>query len=199
MLKSPAERRAYAPAAFSGLAEILRRLRNDDDQALHELYEYSHEHLHRVATRVLGEQDRTPTLGATALVNESFLKMFPGAEVRCIEDPRHFFNLAALCMKQAMLTYRRDQQTLARGKGFRRSHQVELLLDGFERSPHRFEDLCEAIDTLDAESPRTAEVVKLKYFSRMTNGEIAELVDRSEGTVVRILATGKARLRLLLS
>jgi DNA-directed RNA polymerase specialized sigma24 family protein len=50
----------------------------------------------------------------------------------------------------------------------------------------------EALDALAAEDPAKAEVVKLKFFVGLTNGEIASLMNLNEKTVRRHWSFAKA-------
>jgi len=123
------------------------------------------------------------TLPPTALVHEAYLKMVrdrdPGWEGR-----RHFFGAAAQAMREILIDQARRK---ASGKHGGHGQRVELT-EGLALIEPPADDLLaldEAIQRLQAEEPRLAEVVTLRYYAGLSVEETAEVVGRSDRTVKR--------------
>lgn len=122
------------------------------------------------------------TLSTTALVNEAWLKLRHVPEIR-FEDRRHFVAIAARAMRQVLIDQVRDRLAQKRGGG-----AAAVALDGIELAVPGLESLVEvgdALDRLEAVRPRLAEVVYLRYFAGLGDGEIADLLGIDERTVRR--------------
>src|SRR5262249_3375276 len=123
------------------------------------------------------------TLQPTALVHEAYLKLVrahdPGWEGR-----RHFFGAAAKAMRQILVDQARRKASAKRGG---HGHRVELT-EGLALIEPPAEDvlaLDEAVHRLQAEEPRLAELVLLRYYTGLSVEETANVVGRSVRTVVR--------------
>ncbi len=123
------------------------------------------------------------TLQPTALVHEAYLKLVrdhdPGWEGR-----RHFFGAAARAMREILVDQARRK---ASGKHGGHGRRVELT-EGLALIEPPAADLLaldEAIQRLQAEEPRLAEVVLLRYYAGLSVEEVAEVVGRSDRTVKR--------------
>ena len=123
------------------------------------------------------------TLQPTALVHEAYLKMVRGRDPGW-EGRRHFFGAAARAMREILIDQARRK---ARGKHGGQVQRVELT-EGLAVIEPPADDLLaldEAIQRLQAEEPRLAEVVMLRYYAGLSVEETAEVVGRSDRTVKR--------------
>jgi RNA polymerase sigma factor (TIGR02999 family) len=123
------------------------------------------------------------TLQPTALVHEAYLKLVgnhdPGWEGR-----RHFFGAAAQAIREILADQARRKASRKRGGDGRRLE----LTEGLALIEPPAEDvlaLDEAVGRLQAEEPRLAEVVLLRYFTGLSTEEAAGVVGRSLSTVTR--------------
>jgi RNA polymerase sigma factor (TIGR02999 family) len=123
------------------------------------------------------------TLQPTALVHEAYLKLVrdrdPGWEGR-----RHFFGAAAQAMREILVDQARRKASLKHGG---HGQRVELS-DGLALIAPPAADvlaLDEAVHTLQAEDPRLAEIVLLRYYTGLSVEETAAVVGRSVSTVTR--------------
>jgi RNA polymerase sigma factor (TIGR02999 family) len=139
--------------------------------------------LRRLAAALTDQLPPGQTIQPTALVHEAYLKLVrdqdPGWEGR-----RHFFGAAAQAMREILV----DQ---ARRKGSRKhggcAHRVELF-EGVALIEPPADDLLaldEAVRQLQAEEPRLAEIVLLRYYTGLSVEETAGVVGRSVSTVTR--------------
>ena len=123
------------------------------------------------------------TLQPTALVHEAYLKMVRD------HDPgwggkRHFFGAAANAMRQILVDEARRKASRKHGG---HSERVELAdcLALIEPPADDLLALDAAIQTLQAEQPRLAEIVQLRYYTGLSVEETAVVVGRSESSVKR--------------
>ena len=139
--------------------------------------------LRRLAAALTARLPPGQTLQPTALVHEAYLKMV-GAHDPGWEGKRHFFGAAAQAMRQILVDQARRKASPKHGGHGRR---VELA-DGLAMIEPPADDvlaLDEAIRGLQAEEPRLAEIVLLRYYTGLSVEETAAVVGRSESTVKR--------------
>ena len=123
------------------------------------------------------------TLQPTALVHEAYLRLVrnqdPGWEGR-----RHFFGAAARAMREILIEQARRKASQKRGG---QAQRVELTegLAWIEPPADDLLALDEAIARLQAEDPRLAEIVQLRYFTGLSVEETAGVVGASVRTVKR--------------
>ena len=122
------------------------------------------------------------TLQATALVHEAYLRIIPNGNTDW-KSRSHFFGVAAQQMRHILVDHDRQRQAAKRGGGERISLDDALFI-----SPAQCDlvtDLDEALKSLAEFAPRAAKVVELKFFSGMTDEEVAEVLEVSTRTVKR--------------
>lgn len=170
------------PALLAQLnAEFGARTRGQP-QALAAWFEGMQQEL-RLAARGQRQQfSAGETLSTTALVNEAWLKLRQVPDAR-FEDRRHFVAIAARAMRQVLIDQVRDRLAQKRGGGFHAVtlDDVDLAVPGIES----LVEVGDALDRLEAVRPRLAEVVYLRYFAGLGDGEIAGLLGIDERTVRR--------------
>ncbi len=139
--------------------------------------------LRRLAAALSGRLPPGQTLQPTALVHEAYLRLVgdrdPGWEGR-----RHFFGAAARAMRNILVEQARRKGAHKRGGGARR---VELA-EGLAVIEPPAEDLLavdEAIQKLQAEKPRLAEIAMLRYFAGLTADQTAAVLGVSVSTLER--------------
>jgi RNA polymerase sigma-70 factor (ECF subfamily) len=140
--------------------------------------------LRRVAGRYLARERRNHTLQPTALVNEAWLRLQKerGGEW---QGRTHGLALGAQAMRRLLVDHGRQQKRDKRGGGVAPVALDELLV-GAQTGEVPIEDLLtleSALTRLEAEDPRAAQVVTLKFFSGMSSPEIAEHLGVSVRTV----------------
>ena len=143
--------------------------------------------LRRIAqTRISAEG--APTLQATELVHEAWLRLGGGAAPdQGWENRRHFFAAAAESMRRILVDRARARTSQKRGGGFTRlpleTAAGSTTADTFD--PDLLVALDAALTTLEAENPAAARVVKLRFFIGLTVPETAALLSVDERTVLR--------------
>lgn len=150
------------------VAESFAEWRSGDRGAGDVLYSLTFHRLRMIAARMLRREDPRHTLQPTALVHESLLSLWHSRTN--IADERHFFNLAARAMGQALID-------AARRKKAAKRVAPEMVPEFFRHSPdacpERQVDARRALDKLRELDPRVAETVLLRCVEEMTIEEVS--------------------------
>ena len=149
-----------------------------------ELFPLIYGELRRVARSYLNRERRNHTLQPTALVHEAWLKLRNqhGGEWH---GRTHGLALAAQAMRRLLADHGRHQKREKRGGGAR-PLSLDDLLKAATTGAVPIEDLLvleTALARLEAIDPRAAQVVTLRFFSGMSNPEIAQHLGLSLRTV----------------
>jgi RNA polymerase sigma factor (TIGR02999 family) len=165
------------------------RAQAGDPQAAAELLPAVYEELRCLAAQKLSHERPGQTLQATALVHEAYLRVV-GPDGDRWEGRGHFFAAAAEAMRRILVESARRKAAVRHGGDHARvelDDAVTLAL-GWSRSSTTDEDLLtldEALDALAREDPAKAEVVKLRFFTGLTEPEVAAVMNISRPTVAR--------------
>jgi len=172
----------------------------------------AYEQLRRAAERQLQGERPGHTLSATALVHEAYLRLAGPREVPWA-GRAHYYAAAIEAMRRVLLDHARSRGRLKRGGrggdgGARPVLTVDLdaatVTAGFGSQagePGPSEDLMDflALDSalcrLEERDPRAAEVVRLKFYAGLENGQTAMVLGLSERTVKNDWAFARAWLR----
>ena len=139
--------------------------------------------LRAIARSMLDPSRKDPTLGATALVHEAWLRLVGAREGRSL-PPEEFLKMASGAMRHTLLDHVRKHGRQKRGGA-----RGRLNLDALDlATTGSFDDILAvdgAIEKLGALDPNSAEVVRLRFYAGLQMDEIARTVGRSERTVHR--------------
>ena len=172
------------------LASLLRDIRQGSSDAEHLLIEIVYAELKRLASRRMKSERENHTLQTTAVVHEAYLRL-SGGGLRNVTDLHHFFALAARQMRSVLVDHARARDAAKRGDGLVR---VELQ-EAHKALPAGGMDvigLDAALNRLQQEHERAAQVVELKFFGGYTDEEIAQILDIAHITVRRDWAFARA-------
>jgi len=132
-------------------------------------------------------------LQTTVLVNEAYIRLI-GQKRPHWKNRSHFFAIAAICMRRALLDHIRAEKRIVGGD--------IPLSDAPPISAGRSAELLaldEALQRLAKQDPRKSQVIEMQYFGGYTIDEVAEFLDVSKGTVERDGRMARAWLRRELS
>ncbi len=165
------------------VTQLLIGVRNGDRAALDRLFALVYEDLHARAHRELGQSYGAKTLSTTALVHETYLKL-SAADRPEWQDGRHFFGVAARAMRQIIVDQARRRLAHKRGGQALRLDIADVDVPIEERAEELLA-LDAAVEKLEREDPRLAEVVNLRFYAGLSVEDTARTVDLSERTVKR--------------
>lgn len=150
--------------------------------ALEQLYTVVYGELHTLAQIHIRKERGGNTLQPTALVNEVYLRLDPA--MGSWENRRHFFGAASQAMRRILVDHARRRLAAKRGAGLKRVTFTDLDV----AVPEQDQDvvaLDAALEGLEREEPRLAEVVSLRMFAGMSIEETAQAMLLSPATVKR--------------
>jgi len=173
--------------------DITRQLEahvDGDSGALGRLFPVVYEHLKHLAGHRLRQERPDHTLNATGLVHEAFLKFRDLREVR-YENRAHFYAMMSRTMRRILIDYaKRRRAQKNRGAAPHLPLDEECLIpDACAETLLELNDLLQRFEAL---YPRPAQVIAHRYFSGLTNEEIAVAMEVSLSTVERDLRFARA-------
>ena len=175
---------------MSEVTQILTALEHGRNEAAEELLPLVYAELRRLAAYYLSRERPGQTLQATALVHEAYLRLVGSEEPRW-EGRRHFFAAAAEAMRRILIEVARHKNPPKHGSGLERIDLQDIQLADVPPAEELLA-LDEALTRLAAVDPETAELVKLRFFAGLTEGQAAELMGMSRRTAARAWAYARA-------
>jgi RNA polymerase sigma factor (TIGR02999 family) len=176
------------------LSIALRELAGGRPEALERVVHLLYDDLRALARQRLRSERPDHTLGATALVNEAYLRLVRQSRIDAASRTR-FFAVAATTMRRVLVDHARARKRAKRG-GTHEHVPLDdaewLLTDDEAEELLALED---AVTRLGQAHPRAAEVVELRFFSGLGVEEIAGLWQCSTKTVQRDWVAARAWLR----
>jgi RNA polymerase sigma factor (TIGR02999 family) len=180
---------------MADVTQILQAIEAGDPHAAAELLPLVYDELRKLTAARLIDEKPGQTLQATALVHEAYLRLVgPAADARW-DGRGHFFAAAGEAMRRILVESARRKRRLRHGGDFQKCPLDE---DRPAVAPPADADLLavdEALDRLEAASPRRAQLVKLRYFVGLTLPEAAEVLGVSRSTAEADWTYAKAWLK----
>jgi len=137
--------------------------------------------LRGIADRLLRRERPDHTLQPTALVHEAYMRLVDQTRVDW-QGRTHFLAVAARKVRHILVDHARSKKAAKRG-----GNRSTLILDENMTLPRGREvdvlGLDEALNNLFSVDERAARVVELRFFSGMTQPDVAKLLGVSERTV----------------
>jgi RNA polymerase sigma factor (TIGR02999 family) len=134
------------------------------------------------------------TLQATALVHEAYLRLLGDGSPRW-DNRAHFFGAAGEAMRRILVERARKRAAIKHGGGHQRVPLEHADGARVEEDDTSLLALHEALTRLEAQDPRMANVVKLRYFVGLSIEQTAEALNVTSRTVDREWVAAKAWLR----
>jgi RNA polymerase sigma factor (TIGR02999 family) len=178
------------------VTRIFSAIEQGDPHAAEQLLPLVYEELRRLAAQKLAQEKPGQTLQATALVHEAYLRLVGGNPDQPWEGRGHFFAAAAEAMRRILVDRARHKQTRKAGGGCRRLDLDDIEPARGEENGDRLLALDEALRQLEAEDPRKAELVKLRFFAGLTAAQAAAALGVSTSTAEKDWAYARSWLRV---
>ena len=179
---------------MSEVTRILSQIDAGDPSAAEQLLPLVYDELRKLAGAKLAHEKPGQTLQATALVHEAYLRLVGTEDDEQWNSRKHFFAAAGEAMRRILVERARRKQRLRHGGEFHRQELQDADLFAVDRIEEIL-DIDAALDELAAHDPRSAELVKLKFFLGLTTAEVASTLGVSTRTVDRLWVYAKAWLR----
>jgi RNA polymerase sigma factor (TIGR02999 family) len=185
--------RLFSPF-MTEVTRILSAIEQGDPHAAERLLPLVYDELRKLAAQKLALEKPGQTLQATALVHEAYLQLVGAGAERDFNGRRHFLAAAAQAMRHILVEQARRKHRLKRGGRLDRCD----LSESAGAAPEDSDEVVavdEALDRLAAVDPRTAELVRLRYFAGLPIPEVAAALNISPRTADRLWAYARAWLR----
>jgi RNA polymerase sigma factor (TIGR02999 family) len=145
--------------------EFARHLSSCTEHTTHQFFEEVYEELRNAAARLMHRERVEHTLSATALVNESYLRIMAG-HCETWDSRAHFLSAAAESMRRILIDAARARNCQKRA-GRRQQLDLQQVLDSTldDDGFLRILELDDQIERLSEDDPLAAEFVKLRVYS----------------------------------
>ena len=154
----------------------------------------TYEKLRRLAAEYLRSERQGHTLQPTALLHEAFLRVLKQPD-HTWRDEAHVIAFAARAMRRILISYGRTRARQKRGGPSALRLPLDEALDFCAERDLNLMAVDEALEELEMEDPRQAQIVELRFFAGLTADEIASTLKISRATVKRDWVTAKLWLR----
>ncbi len=151
--------------------------------------------LKKLARRRLNGEHRRPSINSTDLVHEAYLRLSKDVSGQW-SHRGHFFVAASEAMRRILID-RARRKTRKKHGGGRVRVEFEDIVFAIVDQPHSDFNMLlleDALQLLESEDPRSAEIVKLRFFAGLSVEQVAQVLEISPRTVSRDWAFGRARL-----
>lgn len=166
--------------SLTDVTRILSAIEQGDPHAAEQLLPLVYAELRQLATQKLAQEKPGQTLDATALVHEAYLRLVGD---RQFDNRRHYFAAAAEAMRLILIDNARHKATKRHGGGRRRVPLIDV--QELNTSSDELLSLDDALTRFAIQEPAKAELVKLRFFARMSNPEAAATLGISVATAER--------------
>ncbi len=183
---------------MSDVTIILSQIESGDERATNRLLPLVYDELRMLAARNLEQEKVGQTLQATALVHEAYIRLLGTEPDKPWNHRAYFFPAAAEAMRRILIEQARRKGRLKRGGDQNRIEFNEA--DAAIAVPdEELLALNEALSQFEEESPKKAELVKLRYFAGLTIPQAADMLGISTSTADNYWAYARSWLRIRLS
>ncbi|HJT30904.1 MAG TPA: ECF-type sigma factor [Pirellulales bacterium] len=180
---------------MSTVAESPFTIGQSSRQAAEDLLPLLYDELRRLAAQKMAAERPGQTLEATALVHEAYLRLVDNDHPQLWNSRGHFFAAAAEAMRRILVERARHKRTLKAGGDWHRVELVDLALAAAGPDLDLIA-LSDALDRLEAQDHRAAQVVKLRFFAGLTIEAAAEMLGIATSTADSDWAYARSWLRL---
>lgn len=170
--------------ATDDVTRMLKDWSQGDSAAAEKVLPLIYEELRRAASSAMARMPFSHTLGATALVNEAYLRICERSGGHW-QNRNHFFAAAAQQMRHILVDSVRRRVSQKRGGDLQPVTLEESLALAGERRPPDILALDDALTALAKIDARKARIVELRFFGGMTLEETAQDLGISTATTHR--------------
>lgn len=166
------------------VTQLLNAMQQGDEFAASELLPLVYDELRRLAASKLAHETPGQTLQATALVHEAYLRLVGKDDQQKWQNRAHFFAAAAEAMRRILVDNARRKKRTKHGGDLRQVEHIDIAFSP-ALNVDEILSLNDALDCLAGESPERAELVKLRFFAKLTIEEAAHVLGISRTTATK--------------
>jgi RNA polymerase sigma factor (TIGR02999 family) len=180
---------------MNDVTRVLSAIAQGEPQASDQLLPLVYDALRRLAAQKMAKEPPGQTLQATALVHEAYLRLVDTEEAQQWNSRRHFFAAAAEAMRRILVERARHKRSLKAG-GDRERQEMAEIEPAIDEPDVDLLALNEALEKLETQDKRKADLVKLRFFAGLTIEEAAQALDVATSTADKDWAYARCWLRL---
>lgn len=180
---------------MSDLTGIFSQIEQGDPHAAEQLLPLVYDEMRRLAAAKLTHERPGQTLQATALVHEVYLRLVGAENAQKWNSRGHFFAAAAEAMRRILVERARHKRSLKAG-GDRRRQDIADIEPAIAGPDIELLALNEALEKLEKQDQRQAELVKLRFFAGLTIEQAAQVLGISTSTADNDWTYARCWLRL---
>ncbi len=169
---------------MSQVTQLLDASRRGDAQAMDQLFALLYQDLHQLAHSRLKRNGAVTLLDTTALVHESYLRLFQSGSIEAA-DKNHFMGYAAQVMRSIVVDFVRRRSAARRGGGAAHVELDESAMQVTDPREREVLQIHEALEELARIDENLVGIVEMRYFAGMTESEVAQATGRSVRSVAR--------------
>ncbi|HEY2289500.1 MAG TPA: sigma-70 family RNA polymerase sigma factor [Thermoanaerobaculia bacterium] len=173
----------------SDVTKLLQEWSQGDAAALEKLIPLVFEDLRQIAERLFKRETDSHTLQPTALVSEVYLRLMDQRKIHW-QNREQFLGVASLLMRRILVDYAKGRQAAKRGSGIP-NVQLDEMIAVPELRGVDVVALDEALSRLAELDQRQGRIVEMRFFTGLSNEEIADILGISVTTVKREWRTAK--------
>ncbi|MBX3636239.1 MAG: sigma-70 family RNA polymerase sigma factor [Rubrivivax sp.] len=166
------------------ITQLLARARDGDRPAFDALFERLYPDLRRLAHARLAGHQRGTGMETTVLLHECYMRFLQSGSLTPT-DRGHFIAYASHVMRSIIVDAVRAARRERRGGDAQHVTLDTALSDALAQPQDELLDIDRALDSLARLEPRLAQVVEMRYFVGMTDGDIAQVLGVTDRTVRR--------------
>ncbi len=163
------------------VTQALTDLAAGDRSAVNRAFPGIYRELRSLAGSMFPAREGDHTLQPTALVHEAFVRIANQSQP-VWNDRRHFFDVAAMAMRQLLTDYARRSSAAKRGGQWRKVTLRGITTPSLDQRIDVL-SLEEALSALEKLDPRQGRVVQLRFLAGLSIEETAEVLGVSARTV----------------
>lgn len=174
---------------MSDVTRMLQAASRGEKSAADRLLPLVYDELRKLAATKMAREHLGQTLQPTALVHEAWLRLIKAGD-RNWHNQSYFFSAAAEAMRRILVEAARRKATLKHGGGQQRLN-IDEINPPMSVPDDSILQIDDALKQLEVHDPEQARVVVLKFFSGLTDEEVAKIMNISQRTVGRHWACAK--------
>ncbi len=180
---------------MNDVTRVLSAIENGDPAAAEKLLPLVYDELRRLAASRMAKESPGQTLDATALVHEAYVRLVDSGKGQQWNSRGHFFGAAAEAMRRILVERARHKKSLKAG-GDRRRLEISEIQPAAMEPNFDILALDEALEKLERQDSRKAQLVKLRFFAGLTIEQAAQALGISESTADNDWAYARCWLRV---
>ena len=180
---------------MSAVTRILSAIEQGDPSAAEKLLPLVYNELRKLAAARMAAENPGHTLQATALVHEAYLRLVDIEEPQRWNSRGHFFAAAAEAMRRILVERERHKRSLKAG-GDRWRLEMADVEPSVAGPDIDLLALNEALEKLERQDRRKADLVKLRFFAGLTIDQAAAVLGISTSTADNEWSYARCWLRL---